>query len=62
MGHLFRYAVHRRKPKDRKKEVPIMRGYFTPNGYRGLIGGRYVLFASETDYYEAMDGFEEENG
>ena len=30
-----------------------MKGFFTANGYYGLIGGRYVLFASESDYYEA---------
>ena len=30
-----------------------MKGFFTANGYCGLIGGRYVLFASESDYYEA---------
>lgn len=31
-----------------------MRGYFTANGYCGLVDGRYRLFASEADYYEAM--------
>lgn len=31
-----------------------MRGYFTSVGYYGLVDGRYVLFASESDYYEAM--------
>ncbi len=30
-----------------------MKGYFTASGYYGLIDGRYVLFASESDYYEA---------
>ena len=32
-----------------------MKGYFTSNGYYGLVDGRYVLFASESDYYEAME-------
>ena len=32
----------------------IMRGYFTASGYYGLVDGRYCLFASEADYYEAM--------
>ena len=31
-----------------------MRGYYTTNGYRGLVDGRYVLFASEEDYYDSM--------
>ena len=32
-----------------------MRGYFTANGYYVLVDGRYRLFASEADYYEAID-------
>ncbi len=31
-----------------------MRGYYTMSGYYGLIDGRYVLFASESDYYETL--------
>ena len=31
-----------------------MRGYYTRSGYRGLVSGRYILFASESDYYEYM--------
>ncbi len=31
-----------------------MKGYFTANGYYGLIDGRYVLFASESDYNDYM--------
>ena len=33
-----------------------MRGYFTQTGYRGLVEGKYMLFASEADYYEFMEG------
>lgn len=33
-----------------------MKGYYTQNGYYGLVGGHYMLFASEQDYYEYMDG------
>ena len=29
-----------------------MRGYFTANGFYGLVEGVYRLFASERDYYE----------
>lgn len=31
-----------------------MRGYFTASGYYGKVGGRYMLFASESEYFEAM--------
>lgn len=33
-----------------------MRGYYSSEGYYGLVRGRYVLFASESDYYEAVRG------
>ena len=39
----------------RSREGKNMRGYFTAGGYYGLVDGRYVLFASESDYYEAME-------
>lgn len=29
-----------------------MRGYYTASGYYGLMDGKYILFASESDYYE----------
>lgn len=28
--------------------------YLVPNGCMGLIGGRYVLFATENEYWEAL--------
>ena len=31
-----------------------MEGYNTPEGYRGLVKGKYMLFTSETEYYEYM--------
>lgn len=31
-----------------------MKGYFTKDGFYGLVNGRYVLFASESDYYDSM--------
>lgn len=37
-----------------------MRGYFTANGYYGLVDGKYRLFASESDYYEAMSNADED--
>lgn len=31
-----------------------MKGYFVSNGYMGLINGRYMLFESESEYFEYM--------
>lgn len=31
-----------------------MKGFNTNDGYMGFVDGRYILFASETDYYEYM--------
>ncbi len=39
-----------------------MRGYFTANGYYGLVDGRYQLFACEADYYEYLEDYGEEAG
>lgn len=36
-----------------------MRGYFTAAGYYGLVDGRYVLFASESEYFEYIEDMEE---
>lgn len=33
-----------------------MKGYLTGNGYMGYVEGRYILFASESDYYDYMEG------
>ena len=27
-----------------------MQGYYTAYGYKGLVNGKYILFASESDY------------
>lgn len=29
-----------------------MDGYFTSFGYMGLVNGEYMLFVSDTEYYE----------
>lgn len=31
-----------------------MRGYIVPDGYMGLVNGRYMLFATENDYIEYL--------
>ena len=33
-----------------------MKGYFVDEGYMGLVDGRYLLFASESDYREYIEG------
>ena len=51
------YPEDRRKEENRDAEgkgEAVMRGYFTANGYYGLVNGYYRLFASESDYYELM--------
>ena len=36
-------------------EETTMRGYFTANGFYGLVGDTYVLFSEERDYYEFLE-------
>lgn len=31
-----------------------MRGYFTNAGFYGKVNGVYILFASESDYYDTV--------
>lgn len=38
--------------KSDSKGAIVMKGYNTENGYMGYVGGKYLLFASESDYYE----------
>ena len=33
-----------------------MKGYNVESGYMGLVRGRYMLFASEEDYREYLEG------
>ena len=32
-----------------------MKGYDTSNGYMGYVECKYILFASEQEYYEFME-------
>jgi len=43
------------RKRQRRKEEMKMRGYYTATGYYGLVDGRYVLFASESDYFDTME-------
>lgn len=33
----------------------MMKGYHTGDGYMGLVEGRYILFSSESEYYDYMN-------
>ena len=33
-----------------------MKGCFVNDGYMGMVEGRYMLFASEEDYREYLEG------
>ena len=32
-----------------------MKGYNTSNGYMAYVAGRYILFASDKEYFEFME-------
>lgn len=36
-----------------------MKGYVTNNGYMGYVGGKYILFTSDKEYFEFMEDQEE---
>lgn len=36
-------------------------GYLTDAGYRGLVEGTYILFATEEEYYEYLSACENES-
>lgn len=33
----------------------MLKGYSTENGYYGYVNGEYMLFATESEYYEYME-------
>lgn len=37
-----------------------MKGYLTGNGYMGYVEGRYILFTSESEYYDYLESRREE--
>lgn len=44
-------ALRRYYPHCYRRQTMI-KGYVVPDGYMGLVKGKYQLFASETDYLE----------
>ena len=43
------------KKEEKSKEDWQMKGYDTSNGYMGYVEGKYILFASEREYFEFME-------
>jgi hypothetical protein len=42
--------------RDSERRYHPMKGYVTSAGYMGLVGGHWMLFATESDYYEYLTG------
>ena len=53
----FWYDYGRKKKKRcfEAKGGSGMRGYYSANGFWGLVDGDYRLFASEEDYYDMVE-------
>jgi hypothetical protein len=51
----FNVIVRKEKGRDGSERSGDMRGYFTASGYYGLVDGHYRFFASESEYYEAVE-------
>ena len=60
--HLFCYSIaiketrHAGEPVTVARRVANMKGYTTAQGYMGYVDGSYMLFASEDDYLEYVEG------
>lgn len=60
--HLFCYSIaikktrHAGEPVTIARRVANMKGYTTAQGYMGYVDGSYMLFASEDDYLEYVEG------
>jgi len=50
-----RFNEHKIKKEEKSKEDWQMKGYDTSNGYMGYVEGKYILFASEQEYFEFME-------
>ena len=51
------HCNHERRLNQKFKEMEelVMKGFNTGDGYMGLVNGKYILFASESDYYDYMN-------
>ncbi len=41
--------------RNDKGGITKMKGYYTANGFYGLVAGSYLLFSDESDYYEYVE-------
>ena len=58
MPHLLTYKEKKKKENyilKEMEELAMKKGFPTGDGYMGFVEGRYILFASESDYYEYMN-------
>ena len=46
---------HQKTKENEKGRNWQMKGYNTSNGYMGFVEGRYILFASEVEYFDYME-------
>ena len=54
-GLLVSLSQKEENGRVRQKEVTDMKGYYSNGGYVGYVEGRWVLFASESDYREYLE-------
>lgn len=38
-----------------QKEGQQMKGYYTAQGFFGLVNGEYILFSCDSDYYDMLE-------
>lgn len=54
MEYAYKKEPGRALGRAPEKEVARMKGYVTPFGFMGLVGRRWILFATESDYAEHL--------
>ena len=53
-NYFFNYVTFRNLCIIHEREGDLLKGYYTQTGYMGYVEGKYILFASESEYYEYM--------
>ena len=54
MDSVFCILIPEQRFENSCKGDKDMKGYTVESGYMGYVNGRYMLFASETDYLDYM--------
>ena len=52
MSTVLSYDGDIQNPDARRQEAFSMKGYFTAQGFYGLVSGQYMLFSCESDYFD----------